>query len=46
MDALATLGSQIAFESEEMDVTIYKKMKPITKLLKKEFEKLSPDQED
>jgi ribonuclease HI len=46
VDALATLGSQIAFEGEEMDVTICKKMKPITKLLKKEFEKLSPDQED
>jgi ribonuclease HI len=45
-DALATLGSQIAFEGEEMDVTICKKMKPITELLKKEFEELSPDQED
>ena len=45
-DALVTLGSQIAFEGEEMDVTICKKMKPITKLLKKEFEEPSPDQED
>jgi ribonuclease HI len=45
-DALATLGSQIAFEGEEMDVTICKKMKPITELLKKEFEELSPNQED
>jgi hypothetical protein len=45
-DALTTLGSQIAFEGEEMDVTICKKMKPITELLKKEFEELSPDQED
>jgi ribonuclease HI len=40
-DALATLGSQIAFEGEEMDVTICKKMEPITELLKKEFEELS-----
>ena len=45
-DALATLGSQIAFEGEEMDVTICKKMEPITELLKKEFEEPSPDQED
>jgi ribonuclease HI len=45
-DTLATLGSQIAFEGEEMDVTICKKMEPITELLKKEFEELSPDQED
>ncbi len=45
-DALATLGSQITFESEEMDVTIYKKIKPITESLKKEFEELSSDQED
>uniref|UniRef100_A0A2N9HNA1 Uncharacterized protein n=1 Tax=Fagus sylvatica TaxID=28930 RepID=A0A2N9HNA1_FAGSY len=42
-DVLATLGSQIAFESEEIDVTICKKMEPITELLKKEFEELSPD---
>jgi hypothetical protein len=40
------LGSQIAFEGEEIDVTICKKMEPITKLLKKEFGELSPDQED
>ena len=45
-DALATLGSQITFEGEEMDVTICKKMEPITELLKKEFEELSPDQEN
>uniref|UniRef100_A0A2N9ENL2 RNA-directed DNA polymerase n=1 Tax=Fagus sylvatica TaxID=28930 RepID=A0A2N9ENL2_FAGSY len=45
-DALATLGSQIAFEGEEMDVTICKKTQPIVELLKKEFEELSPDQED
>uniref|UniRef100_A0A2N9GPS6 Uncharacterized protein n=1 Tax=Fagus sylvatica TaxID=28930 RepID=A0A2N9GPS6_FAGSY len=45
-DALATLGSQITFEGEEMDVTICKKMEPITESLKKEFEELSSDQED
>jgi predicted nucleotidyltransferase len=45
-DALATLGSQIAFKGEEMDVTICKKIEPITELLKKEFEELFPDQED
>ena len=45
-DALATLGSQITFEGEEMDVTICKKIEPITESLKKEFEELSPDQED
>uniref|UniRef100_A0A2N9EQZ9 Uncharacterized protein n=1 Tax=Fagus sylvatica TaxID=28930 RepID=A0A2N9EQZ9_FAGSY len=38
-DALATLGSQIAFEGEEMDVTICKKTKPITESLKKEFKR-------
>ena len=42
-DALDTLGSQIAFEGEEIDVTICKKMESITELLKKEFEELSPD---
>jgi hypothetical protein len=36
----------MAFEGEKMDVTICKKMKPITELLKKEFEELSLDQED
>uniref|UniRef100_A0A2N9GLU5 Integrase zinc-binding domain-containing protein n=1 Tax=Fagus sylvatica TaxID=28930 RepID=A0A2N9GLU5_FAGSY len=45
-NALVTLGSQIAFEGEVMEVTICKKMEPITELLKKEFEELSPDQED
>uniref|UniRef100_A0A2N9IY75 Uncharacterized protein n=1 Tax=Fagus sylvatica TaxID=28930 RepID=A0A2N9IY75_FAGSY len=45
-DALATLGSQIAFEGEEMDVTICKKIEPITESLRKEFEELYPDQED
>jgi ribonuclease HI len=45
-DALATLGSQIAFEGEEMDVTIYRKVSPITETLRNEFEELSQDQED
>jgi ribonuclease HI len=45
-DALATLGSQITLEGEEMNVTICKKMELITELLKKEFEELSPGQED
>ena len=45
-DALATLGSQITFKGEEMDVTLCKKIEPITESLKKEFEELSPDQED
>uniref|UniRef100_A0A2N9IKX5 RNA-directed DNA polymerase n=1 Tax=Fagus sylvatica TaxID=28930 RepID=A0A2N9IKX5_FAGSY len=45
-DALATLGSQITFEGEEMDVTICKRVEPITESLKKEFEESSSDQED
>ena len=45
-DALATLGSQIAFGGEEMDVTICRKTEPITELLKKEFEELFTGQED
>jgi ribonuclease HI len=45
-DALATLGSQITFEGEEMDVTICKRAEPITESLKKEFEESSSDQED
>uniref|UniRef100_A0A2N9J8Z5 RNA-directed DNA polymerase n=1 Tax=Fagus sylvatica TaxID=28930 RepID=A0A2N9J8Z5_FAGSY len=45
-DALATLGSQITFEGEEIDVTICKKIEPITETLKKEFEEPSSDQED
>jgi ribonuclease HI len=45
-DALATLGSQIAFEGEEMDVTIRRKVSPITETLRNEFEELSQDQED
>jgi hypothetical protein len=45
-DALATLGSQMVFKDEEMDVTICKKIEPITELLKKEFEEPSPDQKD
>ena len=46
MDALATLGSQMAFEGQKIDITINKKVKPITKLLKREFEELSLDEED
>ena len=45
-DALATLGSQMAFEGQEMDITICKKMEPITELLKEEFEELPLDRED
>uniref|UniRef100_A0A2N9HZB5 RNase H type-1 domain-containing protein n=1 Tax=Fagus sylvatica TaxID=28930 RepID=A0A2N9HZB5_FAGSY len=45
-DALATLGSQITFEGEEMNVTICKRIEPITESLKKEFEESSSDQED
>ena len=45
-DALATLGSQITFEGEEMDVAICNKIEPIIESLRKEFEELSPDQED
>ena len=45
-DALATLGSQITFKGDEMDVTICKKIEPITESLRKEFEELPPDQED
>jgi ribonuclease HI len=45
-DALATLGSQITFEGEKINVAICKKIEPITESLKKEFEELSPDQED
>uniref|UniRef100_A0A2N9FTM9 Integrase catalytic domain-containing protein n=1 Tax=Fagus sylvatica TaxID=28930 RepID=A0A2N9FTM9_FAGSY len=40
------LGSQITFEGEEMDVTICKRIEPITESLKKEFEESSSDQED
>ncbi len=45
-DALATLGYQMAFEGQKIDITINKKVKPITELLKKEFEELSSDGED
>uniref|UniRef100_A0A2N9IAI1 Uncharacterized protein n=1 Tax=Fagus sylvatica TaxID=28930 RepID=A0A2N9IAI1_FAGSY len=45
-DALATLGSQIAFEGEEIDVTICKKARPITESLREKFEELPLDQED
>ena len=43
VDALATLGSQITFEGEEMDVTICNKIEPIIESLRKEFEELSLD---
>ena len=33
-DALATLGSQMTFEGQKIDITINKKAKPITELLK------------
>uniref|UniRef100_A0A2N9GBY1 Uncharacterized protein n=1 Tax=Fagus sylvatica TaxID=28930 RepID=A0A2N9GBY1_FAGSY len=45
-DALAILGSQIAFEGEEIDVTICKKARPITESLREKFEELPLDQED
>ena len=45
-NTLATLRSQIAFEGEEMDVTICKKTEPITELLKTKFEELFLGQED
>ena len=45
-DALATLGSQMAFKGQKMDIIIHKKMEPITELLKKEFEELPLNQED
>ena len=45
-DALATLGSQMAFEGQKIDITINKKVKPITELLKKEFEESSLSEED
>uniref|UniRef100_A0A2N9GXY4 Uncharacterized protein n=1 Tax=Fagus sylvatica TaxID=28930 RepID=A0A2N9GXY4_FAGSY len=45
-DALATLGSQISFEGPKVDVTINKRSKPITDLLKEEFEEQHLDAED
>ena len=45
-DALATLGSQMAFEGQKIYITINKKVKPVTELLKKEFEESSLDEED
>ena len=45
-DALATLGSQMAFEGQKIDITINKKVKPITELLREEFEELFLDEED
>ena len=37
-DALAALGSQVAFEGPTVDVTINKRSIPITNLLKEEYE--------
>uniref|UniRef100_A0A2N9G908 RNase H type-1 domain-containing protein n=1 Tax=Fagus sylvatica TaxID=28930 RepID=A0A2N9G908_FAGSY len=45
-DALATLGSQMAFEGQKIDITINKKEKPIIELLKREFEESSFVEED
>jgi hypothetical protein len=36
----------MAFEGQEMDITIRKKMEPIIELLKEEFEELPLDRED
>jgi hypothetical protein len=46
MDAFATLGSQVAFGRQKIDITINKKVKPIIELLKKEFKESSLDEED
>ena len=45
-DALAALGSQVAFEGPTADVTINKRDTPITELLKGEYEEGYPDKED
>ena len=36
----------MAFEGQKIDITINKKVKPITELLKREFEESSLDEED
>ena len=36
----------MAFEGQKIDITINKKVKPITELLREEFEELSLDEED
>uniref|UniRef100_A0A2N9FW67 Integrase catalytic domain-containing protein n=1 Tax=Fagus sylvatica TaxID=28930 RepID=A0A2N9FW67_FAGSY len=45
-DALAALGSQVAFEGPTADVTINKRSTPITELLREEYEEGDPDKED
>uniref|UniRef100_A0A2N9HG17 RNA-directed DNA polymerase n=1 Tax=Fagus sylvatica TaxID=28930 RepID=A0A2N9HG17_FAGSY len=45
-DALAALGSQVAFEGPTADVTINKRSTPITELLREEYEEGGPDKED
>uniref|UniRef100_A0A2N9IHT8 Integrase catalytic domain-containing protein n=1 Tax=Fagus sylvatica TaxID=28930 RepID=A0A2N9IHT8_FAGSY len=45
-DALAALGSQVAFEGPTTDVTINKRSIPITDLLREEYEQQDPDKED
>uniref|UniRef100_A0A2N9HPV0 RNA-directed DNA polymerase n=1 Tax=Fagus sylvatica TaxID=28930 RepID=A0A2N9HPV0_FAGSY len=45
-DALAALGSQVAFEGPTADVTINKRSIPITELLREEYEEGGPDKED
>jgi hypothetical protein len=45
-DALAALGSQVAFEGPTADVTINKRSTPITELLREEYEEGSPGKED
>uniref|UniRef100_A0A2N9EIX4 Integrase catalytic domain-containing protein n=1 Tax=Fagus sylvatica TaxID=28930 RepID=A0A2N9EIX4_FAGSY len=45
-DALAALGSQVAFEGPMADVTINKRSTPITELLREEYEEGDLDKED
>uniref|UniRef100_A0A2N9FVD9 Integrase catalytic domain-containing protein n=1 Tax=Fagus sylvatica TaxID=28930 RepID=A0A2N9FVD9_FAGSY len=45
-DALAALGSQVAFEGPTADVTINKRGTPITDLLREEYEERDCDKED
>uniref|UniRef100_A0A2N9GSF0 RNA-directed DNA polymerase n=1 Tax=Fagus sylvatica TaxID=28930 RepID=A0A2N9GSF0_FAGSY len=46
IDALAALGSQVAFEGPTADVTINKRGTPITDLLREEYEERDRDKED
>uniref|UniRef100_A0A2N9JB12 RNA-directed DNA polymerase n=1 Tax=Fagus sylvatica TaxID=28930 RepID=A0A2N9JB12_FAGSY len=45
-DAMAALGSQVAFEGPTADVTINKRSTPITELLKEEYGEGNSDKED